>query len=278
MKPLVSVIIPVYNRYQFLKEAIDSVLSQTFQNFELIIVDDGSDNTSYLINNEYKDKIIYIRHKTNRGVAAARNSGIKVASGKLIAFLDSDDLWLPKKLEEQVIYMEKNPDILISQTEEIWIRNGKRVNPKKIHKKEGGYIFERSLKLCLISPSSVIIRKELLDKVGLFDEELIAAEDYDLWLRITYRYHVGLLPKYLVIKRGGHLDQLSRRTPIIDKYRIISLRKLLLSENLSNQQRELTKEELKRKCRIVYTGALKRNNEEIINFCQKISSEFRFKL
>ncbi len=276
-QPLVSVIIPVYNRLNFLKEAVESVLRQTYKNYELIIVDDGSTDDTPLIK-EIFPPIKYIRHPENKGVAAARNTGIKNSHGELLAFLDSDDLWLPEKLEKQVEFMNQNPDLLISQTEEIWIRNGKRVNPRKKHKKEGGNIFFRSLELCLISPSAVILKRELLKEVGLFDEDLKAAEDYDLWLRITWKYPVGLLPQPLVIKRGGHPDQLSRTTPVIDRYRIIALKKLLLSVPLSNAQRSAVLKELQRKCWIVYNGALKKNNSEIIDFCQNIAGETGIKL
>ncbi|MCK5508758.1 MAG: glycosyltransferase family 2 protein, partial [Desulfobacterales bacterium] len=125
--PLVSVIIPTYNRGWILKETLNSVLAQDFTNFELIVVDDGSTDNTQDILNSYKENIIVLQ-QNNKGVSAARNMGITSASGRFIAFLDSDDLWLPKKLSIQVDFFNANTDALICQTEEIWVRNGIRVN------------------------------------------------------------------------------------------------------------------------------------------------------
>jgi glycosyltransferase involved in cell wall biosynthesis len=179
--PLVSVIIPTYNRGGMIRDAIASVLNQDFKDFELIVIDDGStDDTPAIL--ETFGRAIRIVRQANRGVSAARNQGIALASGKLLTFLDSDDLWLPQKLARQVHFFNTNADALICQTEEIWIRNGVRVNPKKRHHKFSGMIFEASLALCLVSPSAVMSRRALFDAVGLFDEALPACEDYDLWV------------------------------------------------------------------------------------------------
>ena len=256
----VSVILPTYNRYAFVGQAIDSVLNQTYTDYELIVVDDGStDNTPALLY-QYGDRINVIRQE-NRGVSAARNSGIRSASGNAIALLDSDDYWLPKKLEEQVAFFEAHPDALICQTEELWFRNGKRVNPKKRHRKPSGMIFEKSLPLCLVSPSAVMIRKLLLDEVGLFDETLPACEDYDLWLRIAWRYPVYLIDAPLIVKQGGHADQLSGM-PELDKYRIQALLKILKHDGLSEKQRHAAQAMLEKKCRIYANGCQKRGRVE----------------
>jgi glycosyltransferase involved in cell wall biosynthesis len=207
--PLVSVIIPTYNRAWIIKESVDSVFSQDFNDFELIVIDDGSTDNTLEILNSYGEDIIVI-HQRNQGVSSARNRGLMEASGSLIAFLDSDDLWLPGKLSLQVDFFNSNPTALICQTEEIWMRNNVRINPKKRHKKPAGIIFEPSLALCLVSPSAVMIRRSLFDDVGLFDETLPACEDYDLWLRISCKYPVCLIDIPLIIKRGGHDDQLSQ--------------------------------------------------------------------
>ena len=259
-KPLVSVILPTYNRGWILKEAIDSVLSQDFDDFQLIVVDDGSTDNTDSILDEYVGDIIVLR-QDNLGVSAARNAGIDFASGQLIAFLDSDDVWLPKKLTSQVDFFNSNPDALICQAQELWIRNGKRVNPKNRHKKISGMIFQQSLSLCMVSPSAVMIRKSLLDKTGVFDESLPACEDYDLWLRISCQYPIFLIDTPLIIKRGGHEDQLSK-TPGLDKYRIKALGKIIRSNMLSKNQHLDAVKILKKKCKIYAQGCLKRGRNE----------------
>ena len=258
-KPIVSVIIPTYNRGWILKEAIDSVLAQDFKDYELIVVDDGSsDNTSEVLDT-YGQNIIVLG-QANKGVSAARNRGIAEAGGQLVAFLDSDDLWLPRKLSRQVDFFNLNPDAVINQTEEIWIRNDVRVNPKNRHRKPSGMIFERSLGLCLVSPSAVMIRKTLLDVVGLFDENLPACEDYDLWLRISCRYPVHLIDTPLIIKRGGHEDQLSKAAGL-DRFRIQSLGKIIESGRLTESQYRAAVDKLRDKCAIYAAGCRKRGRE-----------------
>ena len=255
--PFVSVIIPSHNRGWILKEAIDSVLVQDYKHFELIVIDDGSTDNTRDILETYAGQIKIIIQK-NKGVSAARNAGIASSTGSLLAFLDSDDLWLPKKLSHQVEFFISNPDALICQTEEVWIRNGKRVNPKLKHKKISGDIFEPSLLLCLISPSAVMIKKILFNDVGLFDEELFACEDYDLWLRITYKYRVDLINRSLVVKRGGHNDQISKM-PGLDKYRIKALKKIIDGKLLSKKQKKKAVTVLKEKC-LIYAGGCKKRN------------------
>ncbi len=258
--PLVSVIIPTYNRGMMLKQAIDSVLAQDFADFELIVVDDGSDDNTQEILNAFREDITVIWQE-NKGVSAARNRGIVSASGKLTAFLDSDDLWLPKKLSAQVSFFYSNPNALICQTEEIWIRNGVRVNPKKKHKKCSGMIFEPSLHLCLVSPSAVMIKRSLFDDVGLFDENLPACEDYDLWLRISCRYPVYLIDTPLIVKQGGHEDQLSG-APGLDRFRIQSLKKIIESGLISGGQYTAAIKILKEKCLIYAGGCMKRGRKK----------------
>jgi glycosyltransferase involved in cell wall biosynthesis len=252
----VSVVLPTFNRAWIVREAIDSVLGQTYKDFELIVVDDGSTDETESVLAEYGGQIRVIRQE-NRGVSAARNAGIVNASGKLIALLDSDDLWIPKKLEMQVDFFRRNPEALICQTQEIWIRNGKRVNPRKRHKKLSGMIFEPSLSLCLVSPSAVMFDKILIDDVGFFDETLPACEDYDLWLRVGLKYPVFLIDENLTVKRGGHADQLSRNA-MLDKYRIQSIEKLLDREPMTKSQRRAAVIKLKEKCGIYSSGCLKR--------------------
>ena len=259
-EPLVSVVIPTFNRGWILAEAVESVLAQDYGNFELIVVDDGSTDNTRDILAGYGDRIRVLTQQ-NRGVSAARNRGIENARGELIAFLDSDDLWFRGKLRAQADFYRVHPSALICQTEEIWFRNGVRVNPRKRHRKPSGMIFERSLELCLVSPSAVMVQRKLFDLVGRFDENLPACEDYDLWLRVCCRYPVHLIDTALIQKRGGHPDQLSRR-PSLDKYRIQSIVNLLEGPLLSSDQRKVAVAVLKKKCRIYAEGCRKRGRFE----------------
>ena len=271
--PTVSVIIPTYNRGWCLQEAIDSVLAQEFEDYELIVVDDGSTDETRTILDSYGRAII-VRRQSNKGVSAARNRGIAESRAQLIAFLDSDDLWLPQKLSRQVEFFKLNPVKLICQTEETWVRNGVRVNPKKRHRKLSGMIFEPSLDLCLISPSAVMIRKALLDTVGVFDEKLPACEDYDLWLRISCRYPVYLIEEPLIIKRGGHEDQLSK-APGLDKYRVQSLATLIDSGQLSSYQTRAAMRTLKSKCTIFAQGCRRRNRESEAEYYEALALKYQ---
>jgi glycosyltransferase involved in cell wall biosynthesis len=259
--PKVSVIIPTYNRAHVLREAIDSVLSQKYSDLELLVVDDGSTDHTKEVVSSYTSKLAYI-YQEHQGVSAARNRGIKHTKGDYLAFLDSDDLWLPDKLSTQMRFMEDHPEIHICYTEERWIRRGVRVNPMKKHRKYSGMIFEHCLPLCIVSPSSVLIARSLLEEIGVFDEELKVCEDYDLWLRISARYPIYLLDTPLIIKRGGHDDQLSKAMNGQDRFRIKALVKLLESDSLSPHQRELAGGELKRKCEIYGKGCIKRGKKE----------------
>ena len=270
--PLVSVVIPTYNRCEWLSRAIDSVLGQTYTRFELIVVDDGStDETSDLLK-AYGRNIRVIRQE-NTGVSGARNAGIRTARGELIALLDSDDSWLPEKLEHQVNFFRSSADAMICQTEEIWIRSGKRVNPKKRHRKFSGMIFEKTLPLCLVSPSAVMMRASLFREVGLFDEDLPACEDYDLWLRVTWKYPVHLIDMPLIVKHGGHPDQLSAM-PELDKYRIHALEKILRAGCLSHRQQKAALATLAVKCSVYAGGCRKRGRMEEAAYYERLPGTF----
>lgn len=259
---LISVIIPTYNRPLETLRAITSVLYQTYRDFEIIIVDDGSDQSSRDALQPLRPYIKYISHEKNRGVSASRNAGLKSSKSPFVAFLDSDDYWLPQKLAAQVSFFDQNPEAMACQTNEVWVRRGKRVNPKTRHLKPSGNIFEPSLKLCLISPSAVMMKRSLLNEVGVFDEDLPVCEDYDLWLRITCRYPVYLIDQNLVIKTGGHHDQLSSSRKGMDRYRITSLVKLIGNGSLDKRQSRAVFQELKTKCQIYGRGCLKRDRLE----------------
>ena len=267
---LVSIIITTFNRRSYLREAALSVLSQDYPEKEVIVVDDGSTDGSA---EEVEGLSLTYVYKENGGISSARNAGIAASHGDYIAFLDVDDLWLKGKLSTQVKAMEAE-NCKISYTDEIWIRNGKRVNQMLKHRKYTGWIFEQCLPLCIISPSSVVMERSVFDSVGLFDENLPACEDYDLWLRATCRYPVLFIEKPLIVKTGGHADQLSRKFEAMDRFRIESLIKLLKSEILPGEMREAALGELKNKCRIYALGAEKRNREEEARFYLSLPDQF----
>ena len=256
----VSVVIPTYNRAGFVREAIASVLQQDHPEVELIVVDDGSRDDTPAVVRGFGAAVRYVWQE-NRGVSAARNRGVAASIGDLIAFLDSDDLWAPGKVSAQVGYFEAHPEAQACHTDELWIRRGVRVNERRIHRKQGGWQFLASLPRCLISPSAIMLRRGLWERLGGFDEGLPACEDYDLWLRLTAVAPVGFLPGRLVIKRGGHADQLSRVTPALDRYRITALEKALAT-NLPPAHRRAVLEQLVAKCRIVAHGARKRQHAD----------------
>ncbi len=268
--PSVSVIIPTYNRFPMLCEAIESVLAQSHADYELIVVDDGSTDQTVSIQDLYKGKLRYI-YQENSGASAARNRGAVEARGEWIAFLDSDDLWQPEKLVRQRTAMEGAPEIKVSYTDEIWYRRGVRVNPGKKHAKYSGPIFEKCLPLCIISPSSVMIQKQLFLSLEGFNEDFPVCEDYDLWLRITKDYPVLLIPDPLIIKRNGHSGQLSASGWGFDRYRVQSIAALLKSGELTEDQVRVAKKNLSKKCRILSHGFSKRGNLEMgkyyENFC-----------
>ena len=260
----VSVIIPTYNRKNLLKRALHSVSSQTFVPHEIIIVDDGSsDGTKDWV----LERFPYVRYiyQDNSGVSSARNAGIKEAKGSWIAFLDSDDEWMSNKLEQQKGVINSFQEAWLCHTNEIWIRNGVRVNQMKKHQKYGGNVFENCLDICRISPSSVLIKKEVFEMVGLFDESLKVCEDYDLWLRITSVLPVIFLDEPLITKYGGHSDQLSRVDSGIEKYRIQSLEKILSSNSLSISQSKIAISQLIKKLKIFSNGLEKRNKFKELN-------------
>ncbi len=266
-----SIIIPTYNRQPELGRAIASVMSQSFlkshTNWELIVVDDGStDSTQAWLKQAYP-QVEYLK-QPNRGVSAARNFGLERASGEWIALLDSDDEWLPHKLSEQFNVLQLS-GLKVCHTEEIWIRNGVRVNQMNKHKKAGGWIFDRCLPLCAMSPSSVIIHRDVFNHVGVFDESLPACEDYDLWLKISSQYQVCYVERACIKKYGGHESQLSRQFWGMDRFRVIALENLLDSNLLlATSEYESARIMLLKKLNILLKGAAKHNNIELAERCR----------
>jgi len=270
----ISVIIPTWNRADRLARALQSVFVQRLPPAEIIVVDDGStDGTHRLVRSQFPD-VRYL-NQPRKGVSSARNTGIQSATGDWIALLDSDDHWLPEKLERQVNYLRARPEYKICHCDEIWIRNGRRVNPMKKHAKRGGYIFRHCLPLCVISPSAVMIHRDLFSEIGLFDEVLPACEDYDLWLRICAVHPVLYIDQPLIIKEGGHSDQLSRYYWGMDRFRIHALEKILASTTLDSAYRAAALATLLDKLAIVIKGAVKHGNHELLSVCREKQQHYR---
>ena len=271
---LVDIIIPSYNRRRLLKRAVSSVYNQTYQNWRLFIVDDGStDGTS---EEDYGNKSWLLSLKQNKGVSYARNYGIKQGKAKWLAFLDSDDEWKACKLEKQIEYSYKNPNCSLIHCNELWIKNGKTLNQKKHHKKQGGRIFMSSVDLCCVSPSAALIKRKVFDEIGFFKEDFPVCEDYDFWLRCASRYSAGFLDSILVVKYGGHSDQLSKKYFAMDYWRVKALYPFLKDKNLSSEERDKVKQTLIKKTGILLKGYKKYNNfenyTEIETVCQKLKS------
>ena len=260
----ISVIIPVFNRVKLIARCINSVINQTYPVNEIIVVDDGSNDGTYDLIRKNFPQVISI-YQENKGVSNARNVGIQSAKSKWIAFLDSDDEWLPNKIEKQISLIKKNPLYKVCHSDEIWIRNDVRVNPMKKHRKYGGDIYKKCLPLCVISPSSIIIHKDIFNDVGLFDKNLPVCEDYDLWLRICSKYEVLFLDQKLVKKYGGHDDQLSKKYWGMDRYRVIALEKMIDNPLLSLDNRIATINMTIRKVKILQKGYEKHEHQKEAN-------------
>jgi len=259
--PLISIILPTYNRAYSLPASLDSVFAQTYKNWELILIDDGStDDTVALLEQLSDPRIVYI-HQENQGVSAARNLGISQCKGEYIALLDSDDEWMPKKLITQLRYMQEQ-DYEICQTDEIWIRKGKRVNQPAKYAKPEGWFFEASLNMCLISPSCTMFSRAAWEHIGPFDVDMPSCEDYDMWLRACLIYPIGLVSEKLTVKHGGRDDQLSNCVPCADLYRIRALVKILQCGKLDADQEAKAFAELETKVRIYKQGCEKRGKND----------------
>ncbi len=273
MSPLISVIIPTYNRRRLLLEAIESVEKQTYSNVELIVVDDGStDETAQL--GETTSPLFRYTRQENRGPAAARNHGARIARGEWLAFLDSDDIWMPDKLARQWQTLEAEPEFRAIYTNELWIRRGVRVNQRRKHRKYSGWIYPYCLPLCIVSPSSILLHRELWEEAGGMDESLPAAEDYDLWLRLSWRHQFRLLDELLITKRGGHDDQLSHKFWGLDRFRVRALLKMMDEPKLRDDWRELTRRELCGKCRILAAGYAKHGRAEEAVYYVALEKEY----
>jgi glycosyltransferase involved in cell wall biosynthesis len=257
---LVSIILPTYNRAHYLGRALESVLSQTYSNWECRIIDDGSTDDTEEVLAGFDDPRIHYRRQENQGVSGARNTGIAECRGEVMALLDSDDEWLPDKLGKQLSYMDAH-GYDICQTEEIWYRGGKRVNQPARYAKPEGWFFEAALEMCLISPSCTMFTRAAWEVMGPFDTAMPSCEDYDMWLRACLHFPVGLVPEPLTLKHGGRPDQLSVCVPCADLHRIRALVKILQSRKLDEKKRQLALESLERKVAIYMQGCEKRGKK-----------------
>jgi glycosyltransferase involved in cell wall biosynthesis len=255
--PLVSVVLTTYNRKDLLRQAIRSICGQTHVPDEIIVCDDGStDGTQQELSIEFPS-VVWLK-QANKGVSCARNRGIIHSRGAWIALLDSDDEWKPNKLELQLECMKRNPRSRACHTDEEWIRNGNQVIPPKFLDKSPRDLFSRSLSKCLICPSSALIQREVFSEIGLFDESLPVCEDYDFWLRLLLLTEPALVDQKLVVKYGGHPDQLSTSTWGMDRFRVQSMEKLLEKPNLPEERRHEVWKALSDKCEILENGFAKR--------------------
>lgn len=264
-KPEVSVVIPTYNRAHLISRAIQSVLDQTYQDFEIIVVDDGSiDNTEEIIKSFKDDRVIYIRHRENKGPSAARNTGIKASKGEYIAFQDSDDEWFTEKLEKQIeVFDNCSPEVGVVYSGFFRIESGKKIYiPKsKVIQKEGN-IHEELLKGNFIGTPSVLIKKKCFEKAKFFDENMPALEDWDLWIEIskhyTFKYiNIPLLDSYstpngvntnqvslakaLEILIINYLEDFKKNKKNLSKYYLIIGHLLCLNGDLNNGRNYLIK-------------------------------------
>jgi glycosyltransferase involved in cell wall biosynthesis len=270
----ISVVIPTYNRCELLRRALLSAFSQVLVPTEVVVIDDGStDGTKAMIHKEFPEATYY--RQENRGVSSARNLGIYYTTGDWLAFLDSDDEWLPEKLILQAATLAANSESKVCHTEEIWIRNGVRVNPAKKYAKRGGWIFTQCLQLCAMSPSTIMIHRSVFEDIGLFDTRLPACEDYDLWLRITANYPVLLIEEPQIKKYGGHEDQLSQKLWGMDRFRITALQKIIDTGQLSNENQQAAVNMLLKKAEIYLNGVTKRGKTDEAIYYRQLIKRYR---
>lgn len=269
----IDVVIPTFNRAEFLKDAIESVLNQTYENLKLYIIDDGSEDQTEQVVQKYNDPRIVYSKKSNSGVSSARNKGVNISSNSWIAFLDSDDTWEPNKLELFVSQIEKEPNISIFYSDEKWIKDGAVIVKKQNQAKHDGEIFFNCLKSCFIGPSTVLIKRDVFLDVGLFDDRYVVCEDYELWLRISEKYKIRLIEKELTRKLGGHADQLSTKYHSMNYWRVKALFEAYLRNSNHLERKIAIKNAILEKAEPLKKGYLKHNNLEKISEINVIISQ-----
>ena len=268
---MIDIIIPTFNRAHFIERSINSVLAQSFKSFNLYVINDGSTDDNEEVLKKYSHQPnITILYQENKGVSAARNLGINASQSRWIAFLDSDDEWLPDKLEKQLAYIKQKPHCHFVHSNEIWIRNGVRVNAKKKFDKSNHEIFRRSLETCLISPSTVMMTRDLCLKHGRFDEDFVICEDYNLWLKILAHEEIGFISHDLIKKHGGHEDQLSTRYLAMDYWRLKALINLLRNYDLPHDKKMMVNEQIEVKSVLLKNGYLKHQNQQGLNDLEEL--------
>ena len=283
MKKTVDAVITTHNRAEFITDALDSAVKQTFDELRIIIIDDGSNiNVSAIISKylsessgllkKKKRKIFYV-YQRQRGISAARNTGIKLSRADYIAFIDDDDIWKKKKIERQIEELAAN-GLRVCYTDEIWYMNGKHLNQLKKHRKYSGDIFEKALPLCIISPSSILIERSVFSEIGFFDTSFEVCEDYEFWLRLTLHFEVFFLEEKLIIKRGGHDSQLSRKYPAMDRFRIEAIKKLIDNVKMPENKYQAALNEIKKKIDIYINGCLKREKKEEADYYILLKSKY----
>jgi glycosyltransferase involved in cell wall biosynthesis len=272
-RPQVAVIIPTHDRAALLPRAIDSALAQTGIAFEIVVADDGSTDVTPGALARYADEPrVRVLRLSHGGVCRARNAAVAATRAPLLAFLDSDDEWLPGKLAAQAALL-RDTGLSICQTGEIWIRNGVRVNPPAHYVKREGDLFALSLRHCMITPSSVLMTRALYLEAGGFNPGFPACEDFEFWLRITPNHRVGLIPKPMMVRYGGHPDQLSTRYPAQDRFRFKALALLLDGKTLDPVRRAMAAAALDEKLGIYESGCRKRGKAEELAWCAAIRTK-----
>lgn len=259
--PAVDIVIPAFGRKAQLAEAVASVQAQTFTDWSLTIVDDASPEPVEAAAYVSDTRIRVLRLQQNSGPAFARNFGAAQGKAPFIAFLDSDDLWHPVKLQRQLDRFSSANELQWLHSNEIWLRSGERVKQKAIHRKQAGKFFERALERCLISPSAVMLRRSFFTANRGFAPAFRLCEDYELWLRLLLKAPVGFIEEALTIKLAGDWPQLSS-TKEIDRYRILAMHRVLRLNGgeMDATDRNLLFNEAEKKCYQLVRGAEKHGN------------------